>query len=106
DRSGHSCSTLASLDAELVALGVVHPDPVLATLLDRAALVRGAEGLEPGDLGIDPHATLLDRDGMPAAGIEVDMHPVLGHLRLGNLLEEHPGTLAVRILERPRVVPM
>src|SRR5918992_5822919 len=99
-------SDRSSLDAELVAFRVVHAYPVLAALLDGSALICGAHLLQPRDLRIHSGAPLVEWHGWSAADVEVEVHPVLRHLRLRDALEEEARAVAVRILDGACIVPL
>lgn len=71
------------VDAELVALRVLHDRPGAAGLVDRAQ-DGGAEGLQPFHGGV----------AGVGAGVEVEVEAVLGGLRLGDLLEEQAAAEA------------
>jgi hypothetical protein len=64
-------------DAGLVALQVGHEDP------GRTALVVGAVA-PPGGAEADEAASF----GLDVGDLDVEVHPVLGDLRLGDALEE------------------
>src|SRR5712692_10055119 len=93
-----------SLHAVLVALGVLHDDPVLL-----APLVwpdtGGARRDQPFDLRVHPRSPLPQRDRAPPAHVQVQVHAVLDRLRLGHPLEEDAGADAGRVLDRARGVP-
>jgi hypothetical protein len=92
------------VDAELVAFGVLHDDPLGGTFLAALAVAGGAEGFEAFGLGLD----LVEAD------VEVEVHAVLDGLGLGDLLEEDahalPGVGArvegvVGVADRPEGLP-
>ena len=83
-----------SLQAEFVPLGVLHDDPVFTPFFSRPE-VSGAECGQPIGLCIDFLSSLLDRTAETAADVEVEVDPVLGDLRLGDLLDEDPRAGAV-----------
>src|SRR5262245_30949326 len=96
---------VASLQAELVALGVVHDDPELAEFVLVDAHPGRALGGEAVGLGMDAAAALGQRRA-PPADVDVEVDPVLGGLGLGDLLEVDPGSLAVGVDDRARGVPL
>src|SRR5688572_6050626 len=79
------------LEAELVAFGVGHDDPVLAEPLV-VAQAGGAEGDEPIYSGGDTVLALGGGGSVAATDVDVEMHAVLDALGLGHLLEEEAGT--------------
>src|SRR5215204_5567799 len=78
-----------SMHAELVALRVAHDGEEPAVLLDGLQLGR-AKRDQLGYLRRDRPAPLLDRKAARVRHADVDVHPVLAHLRLGHGLEEDP----------------
>src|SRR5216683_4410198 len=93
------------LQAELVALRIVHNDPVLAALLDGVSPGR-PEPDEALDLSVDAPAPLLDRGAVAAADVDFEVHAVLDALRLRDLLEEDARRLAVRVDDPAGGVPL
>ena len=95
----------ALVEAELVALGVGHDD---VTGRHRGSgLVpldpRGAEGDQSLGLGLEGrHPLVASKAG---GGAKVEVHPVLGRLRLGHLLEEDARTSSGRVDHGGRRVP-
>ena len=68
-------------------------------------MVACAERLQSRDFGVNKRLSLVNRDAAPARDIEIEVHPVLGDLPFGHLLEEQAGSDAVRILRSSGVVP-
>jgi hypothetical protein len=88
--------------AELVALRVLHHDPVLTHLVDGLLLGR-AEPDQPVDLGGHPGGAALRWH--LGTDLKVEVHPVLHRLGLGDPLEEDPDPLPVRVDDGTLVVP-
>src|SRR5438477_221594 len=55
----------------------------------------GAEGAEPAGFGVDPLPADFERGTAPAAGVDVDVEPVLDHLGVGHPLEPDLRTAAL-----------
>ena len=81
------------MDAELVALGVEHGDPVAFGFVELAD-VGCAKGHQLGSPGVE----------FGRVDVHVEVHPVLGRLRLGDLQEEHSGPHTVGVDDRERPV--
>src|SRR5262249_24713649 len=93
------------LEAELVALRVLHDHAVAGDVV-QLAQPGGAEGGQPRlRLGY-PGAPLGVRRAAGAAGVHVQVHPVLHGLRLRYALEEQPGPGTVRVHHRGVGVPL
>src|SRR6267378_7115757 len=87
-----------SVDVELVAFGVAHRHGVVVDpLLVQDLQPGGAEGGEPAGFGVDPLPADLERRTAPAAGVDVDVQPVLDRLVVGHPLEPDPRAVAFRV---------
>jgi len=76
-----------SVDVELVALRVLQPDRVVVEpFLLHDAGNAGAQAGQPARLGIDPLPADLDRVRPRAAGVDVNVQPVLDDLDLWDLV--------------------
>src|SRR4029079_16909461 len=81
-----------SVDAELVAFGILHHHEVAPEVFDALDLLR-AEPDEARRLGVVGSAVAR------RPGADVEMHAVLRRLRFGHLLEEHARLDAVRVAD-------
>src|SRR5439155_14625094 len=68
-------------------------------------MVAFAVRLQSRDFGVNKRLSLVNRDAAPARDIEIEVHPVLGDLPFGHLLEEQAGFGAVRRVRSWGVVP-
>src|SRR5215469_2894972 len=90
----------ASVDVELVAFRVLHRDPVVVeSFLGQAAHDGGAQGGQPAGLGVDLLPAGLHGDRPPAAGVDVEVQPVLDGLALGDYLEPDPRPVTLRVAD-------
>src|SRR2546427_10059286 len=101
-----------SLDADLVALGILHDDPVLPgfrlgpgrqvprLLLDRPQIQESAH------LAVALGFRVREGDGHSAADVQIQVDPILPRLRRVQLLEVDPRTLSLGIDNRTRGVPL
>jgi hypothetical protein len=75
-----------SVDVELVTFGIFDSDRVVVDpLLIQDADRRGAQIGQPSRLGVDSLPAGCDRNGLPAAGVDVQVKPVLYRLAFGRL---------------------
>jgi len=94
------------MDAELVALRVLHHNPELgAPLVDLLeCLLSICPGIdEIGNMGRDLSLAHIDI-GSVIGHVDVEVDPILGALTLGHLLEEEPWANLVGINRRRQVV--
>src|SRR5207244_10317658 len=94
-----------SMQAELVALRVLHDYPVLAPLIDRPDLC-GSFRRQPIRLLIDAPLPLLKRSPGASTNVEVEVDAVLHHLALGDALEVQARALAFRVHDRAGRIPL
>src|SRR5207237_1226776 len=94
-----------SLETELVALGVLHDDPVLPALLDLSDLRRPQRDGPLRRLSLAPPALVLRRPPT-AAHVHIEMHPILRRLPLWHPLEVEPGPHALGIPDRAGRIPV
>jgi hypothetical protein len=93
------------VDVEFVAFRVFHPDRVVVEPFSgHCAADGGAQGGQPGGLGVDAVAAGLEGVGALAAGVDVEVQPVLD--RLGVRLDAEPDVraMAVRVADPVRAV--
>src|SRR5579871_1305047 len=89
-----------SVDVELVALRVPHPDRVVVEpRIGKRAADGGAQVGQPARLRVYPRAPSLDRVRPLAAGANVEVQPVLDRLGLGLLPEPDARPTAVRVAD-------
>jgi hypothetical protein len=91
------------LDAELVAFGIPHYNPVLTTLSKHLKLLC-AVILQYVDMAIDRIHPIDVVDTGSSPGVDIEVDPVLGGLPFGDALEQHPGTGPIGIDDRGEVV--
>src|SRR5215213_5467534 len=91
------------MEAEFVALGVLHDDPEL-TALGRLALPRGPERLDAVGLFLDAHRPGVTLETL--ADVHVEVEAVLRGLAFGDLLEEQPRPPPVGVNQRTPSVPL
>src|SRR5437879_5091006 len=100
-----------SLDAKLVAFGALQDDPIFTGCRVRrwrdvpGLLLARSESQESVDFLVDLSFSALERNGRPAARVQVQMEAVLPRLRRVHLLKVNPRSMAVRIDNRARGVP-
>src|SRR5256712_7143602 len=101
-----------SLDAELVALGILHDDPVLPGFrlgpgrqVPRLLLGR-PQIQESAHLAVDLGLPIRQGDSRSAADIQIQVDPILPWLRRVQLLEVNPRSPSLRIDNRTRGVPL
>jgi len=81
-----------SVDRELIVLRVFHRDPVVVDpFLLQDPDRRGAQIGQPSRLGVDSLPAGCDRNGSPAASVDVQVQPVPDRLALGYYLEPDAG---------------
>src|SRR5467141_4044033 len=101
----------ASLDAKLVALGVLQDDPIFTGCRVRrwrhvpGFLLARSESQESVDFPVHLGFSGLDRNGRSATRVQVQMEAVLPQLRRVHLLKVNPRPLAIRIDNRARRIP-
>ena len=103
--SGTCEEQLVLLNAELVAFGILHNNPILTALGDGLDF-RPPEVDEHVDVAIHCIDTVRVFNVVAATGVDVQVNPVLCGLGLGYPLEEHPRTDPIRVNQRTRIVPV
>src|SRR6266852_4521239 len=94
-----------SLDAELVAFRIEHHDPILASFFD-FALPRRPKTKETVDFHVHLFLAGLKGYSRATAGVDVDVQTVLPQLRGVHLLKVYARSVARRIDNRARGVPV
>src|SRR5690242_19423498 len=93
-RPGEGMCLLRSVDIELVAFRVLHPDRVVVqAFLGQCARDGGAQTGQPSGLRVDSLPASLDRVRPLATGMDVEVQPVLD--RLGFWDDMEPDALPV-----------
>src|SRR5438309_7461828 len=101
-----------SLDAKLVALGVLHDDPIFTGCRVRrwrhvpGLLLVRSESQESVDFPVDLSFSGLEGNGRPATRVQVQMKAVLPQLLRLHLLKVNPRCMAIRSGNRSRTVPV
>src|SRR5260370_16364867 len=79
---------LRSVDIELVAFRVLHPDRVVVEpFLGQCASDGGAQAGQPASLRVDSLPPSLDRVRPLATALDVEVQPVLYHLPIPDHIE-------------------
>jgi hypothetical protein len=92
------------VDVELVAFWVLHPDRVVVEPVGgHRPADRGPQCGQPGGFSVDALAARLERVVALAAGVDVQMQPVLD--RLGVRLDAEPDVRAVAVRVADRSAP-
>src|SRR2546421_4095129 len=96
---------LWSVDIELVAFRVLHPDRVVVEpFLGQWASDGGAQAGQPAGLRVDSLPASLDRVGPLAAGVDVQVQPVLDYLGIRDDMEPDARPVALRVADPVRPV--
>src|ERR1700759_3758505 len=94
-----------SVDVELVAFGVLHPDRVVVEPVSgQGAEDGGAQCGQPAGLGVDPLFARPDRDVPPATGVDVEVQAGLGRLGFRDRVEPDLRAVTVRVADPVRPV--
>src|SRR5947207_7221561 len=97
--------SLRSVDIELVAFRVLHPDRVVVEpFLGQWASDSGAQAGQPAGLRVDSLPARLDRVSPLAAGVDVQVQPVLDYLGIRNDMEPDTRPVALRVADPVRPV--
>src|SRR5215813_12231982 len=96
---------LRSVDIELVAFRVLHPDRVVVEpFLGQCASDGGAQAGQPAGLRVDSLPASPDRVRPPATGVDVEVQPVLDHLGIRDGMEPDARPVAVWVADPVRPV--
>ena len=95
------CSALRrSVDIELIAFGVLHPDRVVVQpFLGQCASDGGAQAGQPAGLRVDSLPASLDRVRPLATGVDVEVQPVLDRLGIRDDMEPDARPVALRVAD-------
>src|SRR5450755_3835624 len=98
-------SLLRSVDIELVAFRVLHPDRVVVRpFLGQCASDGGAQARQPAGLRVDSLPASLDRVRPLATGVDVEVQPVLDRLGIWDDMEPDARPVALRVADSFRPV--
>src|SRR5262249_605543 len=96
---------LRSVDIELVAFRVLHPDRVVVEPFPgQCASDGGAQAGQPAGLRVDALPASPDRVGPLATGVDVEVQPVLDHLGLRDGMEPDAPPVALRAADPVRPI--
>src|SRR5215469_10933986 len=96
---------LRSVDVELVAFRVFHPDRVVVEpFFGQCASDGGAQASQPAGLRIDSLLASFDRVRPLATGVDVEVQPVLYHLGIRDDMEPDARPVTLRIADPVRPV--
>src|SRR6266567_6834151 len=96
---------MRSVDIELVAFRVLHPDRVVVEpFLGQCASNGGAQAGQPAGLRVDSLPASLDRVRPLATGVDVEVQPVLDRLGIGDDMEPDARPMALRVADPVRPV--
>src|SRR5215813_14762717 len=96
---------LRSVDIELVAFRVLHPDRVVVEpFLGQCASDGGAQAGQPAGLRVDALPASFDRVRPLATCVDVEVQPVLDHLRIRDDMEPDVWPLALRVADPVRPI--
>src|SRR5258708_10209367 len=89
---------LRSVEIELVAFRVLHPDRVVVEpFLGQCASDGGAQAGQPASLRVDSLPASLDRVRPLATGVDVEVQPVLDHLGIRAHMEPNAPPLPLPV---------
>src|SRR6185437_16577875 len=102
---GEGICLARSVDIELVALWVLHPDRVVVhPFLGQCARDGGAQAGQPAGLRVDSHPASLDRVRPLATGVDVEVQPVLDRLGIWDDVEPDARPMTLRVADPVRPV--
>src|SRR5438552_1349354 len=94
---------LWSVDVELVAFRVLHPDRVVVEpFLGQGASDGGTQAGQPAGLRVDSLPASLDRVRPLATGVDVEVQPVLDRLGIRDDMEPDARPVALRVADPVR----